>query len=146
MSDRHSKRRLWDGQDSPVLTHPGHIVIAMMSGRSSFCLYVYTRSVSTQRPLLPRHLIRTNMLRAALLMEYEAVVPPNSSALAMLPSVLEMFRIFFSLPLSSAGMHTCESSAGAMVFVRSVWSSTSGSMVSGVSGMSCVMEATQISA
>lgn len=80
------------------------------------------------------------MFSAALLIEYDTTAGPNVSALATLPSVLEMFRIFLAVPFSRNGSTTCESSAGATAFVRRMFSVASGSMLNGLSSNAYVKQ------
>lgn len=57
--------------------------------------------------------------------------------LAMLPAVLETWRIFFVGAFSSSGRTTWESSAGPAAFVRTTFRSASGSSVNAVSKIAC---------
>lgn len=76
------------------------------------------------------------MFNVALEIGYDALLANAGgicATLAMLPAVLEMCRIFFVGAFSSSGSTTCESSAGPAAFVRTTFSSASGSSVNAVS-------------
>lgn len=74
------------------------------------------------------------MLNADLRMKYHA---PKLSALATLPSVFDMFRIFFAAPFSRNGRATYETNAGPIAFMHSTARIASGSRLSAASCTLC---------